>query len=265
MVNLCGRFMTDNFACKQVSLQAWKTAVDMNFFKDVGSAGAFRQFDRNARAYTKQFKARLSLLASAERLGVSNATEDLDELIANEGYGDLIPGAQGQVLTLKCELVRQYLLRHILRTHQITEPVPPAFNMVNILRVALSYFSPSHISEAFRISTKQATTTYPEGNSPFKAGDLVPKEAVYQVELFRILHSWASSTVDRVTISNEVDVRQLTKKSLDILYTENTGNKYAIELVASTTNSDLDVHANRRSRQFFFFLPLFFFLSFFML
>lgn len=247
MVNLCGRFMTDNFACKQVSLGAWKTAVDANFFKEVGSVGAFRQFGRNADAYTNQFKARLSLLASAEVLAVSDDTKDLDELIANEGYGDIIPGAQGgQVLKLKCELVRQYLLRHILRHPRIVEPVPAAFNIVGILQVALRYFSPTHISEAFRISTKLATTTSREKNSPFKAGDLGPKEAVYQVELFRVLHTWTSTTVDRITISNEVDMRQLTKKSLDILYKEDTGNQYAIELVASTNNGDLDTHANRR-------------------
>jgi len=102
--------------------------------------------------------------------------------------------------------------------------------------VALSYFSPSHVSTAFAQNT-----------SHYKSGDLVPKEAVYQVELFRVLHGWLDG-LEVVTISNEVDTRGDTKKSLDFLYTElsEPQRKYAIELAASTTDDDLNTHANRQ-------------------
>jgi hypothetical protein len=251
MINLCGRFITENLlelTGKHITMEVWQAGLTTKFFKRMGGKGAFAQFDANGDSYDPPFKQRLALLAGTEKLVVTDQTEDIDEMIANEGFGDI----RAERLTLKCELVKQLLLRQILQPPAITEPPLQQFDIIAMLRVTLKYFSPSHISS--RLATKSATTTFAAQDSPVKIKDRVPKEAVYQVELFRVLFAW-NAQFPHIQISNEVDVlhENQQKRSLDALYTDTeTNQKDAIELVASTTNADLDVHANREYFRLFF-------------
>jgi len=212
-------------------------------FRAMGGVGPFASLTHNSSSYTVEFKSRLALLASAGKLELNDLLKEIDEQIAQEGYGDIV----GNYLYIKCELVRQLLVRKILKPPPIAEYPPYPFSIVTLLETALAYFSPSHVSRAFHNSTKIASTTNAENTSTFKCGSRVPKDAVYQVELFRVLHQWLEGLED-VAISNDVDAVGYTKKSLDFLYTEMSEpqRKYAIELAASTHDSDLDEHANRR-------------------
>jgi len=246
MINLCGRFITENLlelAGKHIAMEAWQTALVTEFFNEMGGRGAFTQFKGNAKHYEPPFKQRLALLAAAEQLVVTKATEDMDERIANEGFGDI----RASRLSLKCELVKQLLLRQILLPPAITEPPLQQFDIIEMLRVTLKYFSPQSIQEAFRSSTKTAKTTYAKETSFYKAGAPVPKAAVYQFQLLFVFRTWCAPS-PHIQITNEVDVHHedQPKRSLDVLYENKVAQqKYAIELVASTTNADLDVHANR--------------------
>ena len=220
----------------------WQEALTTRFFRCTRGRGAFAQFEANAENYDAPFKHRLALLVAAEKLESTPFTTGLDERIANEGFGDITE----KQLTLKCELVKQFLLREILLPPTITEPPLQHFNVIALLTVALKYYSPTHVSS--NLATKKAKTSHPTENSPVKTNDRVPKEAVYQVELLRMLFSWCAP-LPHLRITNEVDVlhQDQPKRSLDILYTNTrTDKKYAIELAASTTDDDLDAHTNRK-------------------
>lgn len=249
MVNLCGKYITQHIvtpAMLPVTLDEWKTRLANGaFFTAMLNQGAFAAFGVNSKDYDDKFRQRLLVLTSSSTSIVDDS--DIDEKIAQEGYGDIssVDAEQpnSKTIKLKCELIRQLLIRQILMPPPIHADPPNPFDIVKLLVTALPYFSPSHVARATRYSHKEATTTSALTSSSHKAGDLVPREAVYQVEFFRVLSAWK---ISGHYLHNEVNASSL---SLDFLYVINKGNgeieKHAIELAASTTNTDLDDHANR--------------------
>ena len=242
MTNLCGRYIIDNFVSFQVNpvvtLANWKHALIRDFFDKMNGKGAFAGFYQNSSYYTTEFKQRLLFLVTADgyQLPYENS---IDDDIAQEGYA-YVNNAR---IILKCELVRQLLLRKILPppSNPILSAFPEPFDAVDMLKAVLPHFSPTHISGSFLFSTKIAKTSHAK---PIKVRSSVPKEAVYQVELFLNLYKWIGDK-EKYLLINELDVTGSTESVDIVILNVPLNQKYSIELVASTSDNDIKSHANR--------------------
>ena len=246
MTNLCGRYIVDNFVKFKadpplVKLADWKHALIKDFFTQMHGKGAFYGFQQNSRWYAPEFKERLLLLVTSNDYRLPYL-QPIDDDIAQEGYGYV----DNQQIILKCELVKQLLLRAILLPpfNPIMSTFPEPFDAVSMLKAALPHFSPSQISNSFLLSSKTARTSHGKPNSPIRLGSSVPKEAVYHVELFRILYKWIGDKENYLVI-NEHDIGG-SRESVDIVIQNLLVNqKYSIEIAASCSDDEILKHANR--------------------
>ena len=254
MTNLCGRYILDVLVQKekdrQVKLAGWQKALNHDFFDKMGGQGAFKGFYDNSKYYSPDFKNRLLQLASSLTLPFDESDKSVDDEIAQEGYAYILE----RKTFIKCELIRQLVLRKIVAPPEINESFPTPFDVVSMLQIALQYFSPSHISGSFDYAYKLAETNYAAKDASIKKGSPVPKEGVYHIELFRILYEWIRTKGLSYQVMNEYNVKEKEKKeekekigkdkSLDLLI-EGYGKKHAIELVASEKDSKIEAHSKR--------------------
>jgi hypothetical protein len=259
MINICGRYLIDYYFKKGLDLtfNIWKLESVSRLFIEMGGVGAFTHFIDSIRELPDPEKTevtkRLENLSTPGVLQVQNL--DIDESIAHIGLGELKDDTTSGVMRLwiKNPLVKVFLRYKLFQKPLILEFIPTlqpmgknknppdekisCLQISEVLKVALQYFSPQHISDSFSLASKLSQVEVGIG---IRKGDAVPKEAVYQAELFTVLldlmgPSW--------TVINEAEVPS-TKKSLDIYLLRGT-TRIALELVASTTDADIEAHAER--------------------
>ena len=176
-----------------------------------------------------------------------NVTTDINsaEYLASEGV--LVPGEKAGAFKLSSPLVRWLILQRVIPNAFPSCPREeiPFFNdsqyldTLIVLKLAVKSFDRNIISLA-RLRSFKTAKVWVNG----RRNQHVPRESVYDAELYRILRNWLSVANFKVTGQWHLKSNKKHMYS-DIVIDTTMGDKIVLELLATADTNDLDEHFQR--------------------